>query len=329
MKKLLLLITLFFSLTALSDDFRPASLTIQPLAENQFKVTWKVPIKNRQLPQLNVTFDSLTKEQLPKRSRTLDGAYVQSWQITRENNLKGLSVYIDGLKGSSYEVILRIPAKDTKTNTITKILNTDTPSFSIQINQNFSTADIFVSYVTLGFEHILAGLDHLLFVLSLILLVVSQKKLIWTITFFTLAHSITLAAVTLDWFHLPGAFVEAVIALSIIFLAKEIIIMRCGKPSLTAQYPWLVAFIFGLLHGMGFADALSKIGVPVNDIFIALFSFNIGVELGQLSFVFIVLSIMTICKPLLTQIPHWAKQIPAYIIGSTASFWLIQRLLVF
>lgn len=329
MKKLLLLITLFFSSTVLSDDFRPASLTIQPLVDNQFKVTWKIPIKNRQLPRLKVTFDSLTQEQLPKRSRTIGGAYVQSWKITRENNLAGLTVYIEGLEGSSYEVILRIPAKDTNSSTITKILNTDTPFFTIQKNQKLSTIDTFISYVTLGFEHILAGLDHLLFVLALIFLVVSLKKLIWTITFFTLAHSLTLVAVTLDWFHFPGPVVEAVIALSIIFLAKEIIAVHRGKSSLTAQYPWLVAFIFGLLHGMGFASALSEIGIPENEVFVALFSFNIGVELGQLSFVFVMLSIIAICKPLLTRLPPSAKQIPAYTIGCTASFWLIQRILMF
>jgi hydrogenase/urease accessory protein HupE len=328
-KQLLLLIILFFNSYAFSDDFRPASLTLQPLTGNEFKVTWKVPIKNRQLPQLNVKFDSLTKEKLPKRSRTLDGAYVQSWQITRENNLSGLTINIEGLKGSGYEVILRIPTNDVNKNTLTKILNSDESSFTVREIQNLSTVDTFISYLILGFEHILSGTDHLLFVLALILLVASRKKLIWTITFFTLAHSITLVAVTLDWFIFPGPPVEAVIALSIIFLAKEIIIVHRGKPSTTAQYPWLVAFIFGLLHGMGFARALGEIGIPENEVFMALFSFNIGVELGQLTFIFAVLSILTIYKRLLVQLPYWTKQIPAYVIGCTASFWLLQRLLMF
>jgi len=342
-KSLLLLIVLFFSSHTLSDDFRPASLTIQSLsdvqadnksasqsnnqAKNQFKVTWKVPIKNRQLPQLHVVFDSLTKEKLPKRSRSVDGSYIQSWQISRENNLSGFSVFIDGLKGSGYEVILRVPSKNAKI--ITQLLNSDTSSFNMPKNQHLTTLDIITSYTTLGFEHILAGLDHLLFVLALILLVTSRKKLIWTITFFTLAHSITLAAVTLDWFFFPGPPVEAVIALSIIFLAKEAITVNRGKASFTAKYPWLVAFIFGLLHGMGFASALNEIGLPDNEIFLALLSFNIGVELGQLTFVLVALSIIAICKRLLTKLPDWTKKIPAYAIGCTASFWLIQRLLMF
>lgn len=329
MRQLLLLISLFFSSLVFSDDFRPASLTIQALTDNQFSVTWKVPIKNRQLPQLKVIFDSLTKENLPKRSRAIDGSYIQSWQISRENNLSGLTVTIDGLEGSSYEVILRIPTQDPRTNTITKLLNTDDPTFTVEKNLDLSTADIFVSYLTLGFEHILAGIDHLLFVLALILLVASRKKLFWTITFFTFAHSLTLAAVTLDWLYLPGPPVEAVIALSIIFLAKEIIVVHRGKASLTAQYPWLVAFIFGLLHGMGFASALNEIGVPENEIFNALFSFNIGVELGQLTFVFVVLSLIYIGKKLFIQLPQWSKQVPAYAIGCTACFWFIQRLLMF
>lgn len=327
MKKLLLLFTFFFNAYALSDDFRPASLTIQSLAEDQFKVTWKVPIKNRQLPQLTVIFDPLTKEHLPKRSRSVDGSYIQTWQISRTNNLSGFSVSIDGLTGSGYEVILRIPSQNAKI--ITKLLNTDTPSYSMPKNQHLSTFDIFSSYVTLGFEHILAGLDHLLFILALILLVTSRRKLIWTITFFTLAHSITLAAVTLHWFYFPGPPVEAVIALSIVFLAKEAITVHHGKPSFTAQYPWLVAFIFGLLHGMGFASALNEIGIPENEIFLAMFSFNIGVELGQLAFVLAVLVTIATAKRLLPQFPYWTKKLPAYAIGCTASFWLLQRLLMF
>jgi hydrogenase/urease accessory protein HupE len=343
-KNLLVLLTLFFSAYGVADDFRPASLTLQPLIDNQFKVTWKVPIKNRQLPQLNVKFDALTQEYLPKRSRSVDGAYVQSWLISRENNLSGLTVSIEGLKGSGYEVIFRVLTNGTYTNnsnsnnnqsnqknsnTLTKILNSDEPFFTVPENQSIATKGVFVSYVTLGFEHILAGLDHLLFVFALILLVVSRKKLIWTITCFTLAHSITLAAVTLDWLYFPGPPVEAVIALSIIFLAKEIIIVHRGKPSTTAQYPWLVAFIFGLLHGMGFASALSDIGVPENEVFMALFSFNVGVELGQLTFVLVVLTLMSRCKNRFTKLPNWTAQIPAYVIGCTASFWLLQRLVMF
>ncbi|MFT5807870.1 MAG: hydrogenase/urease accessory protein HupE, partial [Moritella dasanensis] len=215
--------------------------------------------------------------------------------------------------------------------TLTKILNSDEASFTVPKNKNIATMGVFVSYVTLGFEHILAGLDHLLFVFALILLVVSRTKLIWTITCFTLAHSITLAAVTLDWLYFPGPPVEAVIALSIIFLAKEIIIVQRGRPSTTAQYPWLVAFIFGLLHGMGFASAsaLSDIGVPENEVFMALFSFNVGVELGQLTFVVVVLTLMSRCQNWLTKLPNWTAQIPAYVIGCSASFWLLQRLLMF
>jgi len=249
-KQLLVLFALFFSAYGLSDDFRPASLTLHTLVDNQFKVIWKVPFKNRQLPQLNVKFDALTQDKSPKRSLTIDGAYVQSWLIVRENNLSGLTVKIEGLKGSSYEVILRVPTNGTynsntvgNNNTLTKILNSDEPFYTVPKIQNIAAMGTFFSYLRLGFEHILAGLDHLLFVLALILLVVSRKKLIWTITCFTFAHSITLAAVTLDWLYFPGPPVEAVIALSIIFLAKEIIMVHRGKLSTTAQYPWLVAFI--------------------------------------------------------------------------------------
>ena len=328
MRLFLLIIVLTVSQFTWADDFRPASLTLQPLANDRYEVLWNLPIKNRQLPQFNVVFDQATIEYLPKRSRTVGGSYLQSWEISRANGIGGMEITIEGLNGSSYEVILRIPVNG-KGTTITTVLNTEAPFYKVPVSQSFSPSSVFSNYLELGFKHILAGFDHLLFVFALVLLVVGWRKLLWTITFFTIAHSFTLAAVTLNLIHLPGPPVEAVIALSIVFLAKEIISVHRGKLSFARQYPWIVAFIFGLLHGMGFAGALNEIGVPENEVFIALLSFNIGVELGQIAFVAAILLLIMLSKRLLAMLPVWMHQIPAYAIGSVASIWLLQRLMVF
>jgi hydrogenase/urease accessory protein HupE len=179
-------------------------------------------------------------------------------------------------------------------------------------------------YLVLGFHHILLGIDHLLFVLALLMLVPNMRTLVWTITSFTLAHSLTLAAATLGWVHVPQAPVEAVIALSILFVAMEIVHWRQGRPGLTRRWPWLVAFTFGLLHGFGFAGALSEIGLPEHAIPLALLFFNVGVELGQLLFIGAVIAVSLVLKRITW--PGWAWRVPVYTIGSLAAFWTIQRI---
>ncbi|QDG77702.1 HupE/UreJ family protein [Labrenzia sp. PHM005] len=180
-------------------------------------------------------------------------------------------------------------------------------------------------YTVLGFEHILEGLDHLLFVLALMIVVRDGWRLVKTITAFTVAHSITLALATLGYVNLPSAPVEASIALSIVFLCVEIVHAARGRKSLTYAYPWIVAFAFGLLHGLGFAGALSEIGLPPSEIPIALLFFNIGVELGQLAFVFVILIVLRMTVVIQIGIPRWAELVPTYIIGTLAMNWTLER----
>lgn len=180
-------------------------------------------------------------------------------------------------------------------------------------------------YTTLGVEHILEGFDHLLFVLALLLIVSDRWLLIKTITAFTLAHSITLAIATLGYVNFPSRPVEAAIALSIVFLALEILHQRRGHSGLTHRAPWIVAFGFGLLHGLGFAGALSEIGLAEGEIPVALLFFNVGVELGQLLFVLVVLIIRWLLEQLNPPRPAWTAIVPAYLIGVTAMFWLLER----
>jgi hydrogenase/urease accessory protein HupE len=184
------------------------------------------------------------------------------------------------------------------------------------------------AYLAHGIEHILLGFDHLLFVLALVLLVRSTRALFWTITAFTLAHSITLALATLGMVRVPGPPVEAAIALSILLLASEILRMQRGEQSLMARWPWLVAFCFGLLHGFGFAGALTALGLPRGDIPLALLAFNLGVELGQLAFIAAVLAVMTVAARtrVLSGLERHALPATAHAIGILAAFWFFERL---
>ncbi|MEJ2180131.1 MAG: HupE/UreJ family protein, partial [Gammaproteobacteria bacterium] len=181
----------------------------------------------------------------------------------------------------------------------------------------------------LGVEHILLGIDHLLFVFALLLIVTGVRRLVWTITAFTIAHSITLAGATLGYVHVAQQPVEAIIALSILFLATEIIHSRRGRPGYAERWPWMVAFIFGLLHGFGFAGALAEVGLPQQAIPLALVFFNVGVELGQLLFVAIVLLLGWMIHRIKVFPLRPAEMVTTYVIGSVAAFWMIERVVGF
>jgi len=197
---------------------------------------------------------------------------------------------------------------------------------SMEVEAETSNLNVIQVYTGLGIEHILLGVDHLLFVFALLLIVNGWRRLVGTITAFTLAHSITLFAATLGWVHVAQAPVEAVIALSILFLATEIIHNRQGKPGMAKRFPWLVAFIFGLLHGFGFAGALAEIGLPEQSIPLALLFFNVGVELGQLLFVAAVVSMGWVLRKLLAEkILQGSEVAASYLIGSLSAYWVIER----
>lgn len=194
-----------------------------------------------------------------------------------------------------------------------------TPDGTLPISQ------IMASYVPLGFEHIMLGVDHLLFVLGLMWLVSSRWMLLKTITSFTVAHSITLGAVTLGWLGVPEQPVNAAIALSIAIVAVEVLKYKRGAPSLSASKPWAIAFGFGLLHGFGFAGALTGIGLPEENLPAALLFFNVGVELGQISFVFLVLALLWSHRSLQAQFPRWTETAAIYAIGTIGCFWFLTR----
>jgi hypothetical protein len=183
------------------------------------------------------------------------------------------------------------------------------------------------TYVNYGIDHILLGADHLLFVLGLIWIVKGSWNLVRTITAFTVGHSLSLAAAAFGLFGLPERPLNACIALSIVFVGVEVVRLQRGKMTLTARYPWIVAFSFGLVHGIGFAGALAGLGIEPRLLPAALLSFNIGVEIGQLAFVLLVLALIWAHRRLKAELPRWGEALPAYAIGSVSMFWFIGRLL--
>ena len=241
----------------------------------------------------------------------------------------GKAVEFPGVARTRVDVLVRLVRSD-GTAQLARILPGD-PRFVVSASPG--QFEVVRTYTVLGIEHILTGVDHLLFVLALVLLVKDRRKLVFTITAFTLAHSITLALASLGVLKVPGPPVEASIALSIVFVASEIIHARQGRPGLTQRYPWVVAFTFGLLHGLGFASALAQVGLPPLAIPTALLFFNVGVEIGQLLFITAVLGVMWLARRIarrarLPAMPGLWRIVP-YAIGGVASFWLFERMAAF
>jgi len=304
-----------------ADVFRPAYLELRETSEGHYDVTWKVPAQGDARLALEVVFPPGTTSGTPARGVFSGGAYVERWQISRPGGLVGQTLAIDGIAGGITDVIVRMERPD-GTSQVEHLLP-QRPQFTVKGATGI--AQVAWSYLVLGVGHILGGLDHLLFVLALLLIVRGSRRIVATITAFTLAHSLTLVAATLGWVHVPGPPVEAMIALSIVFVAAEAVHGLRGKPGLTARAPWVVAFTFGLLHGFGFAGALAEVGLPQTAIPVALLSFNVGVEVGQLLFVACVLGVRTLLSRSPMTLPARAPDLPPYVIGTVAMFWVIER----
>ena len=274
---------------------------------------------------LEPEFSGDSKVVTPVTTRTPPGAAIQQWTL-RAPTLRGQTLRIRGLEGSMTDALVRIEFADG--TTWVQRLTGDEPSASIPMRQSgWSVAGV---YFKLGVEHILFGIDHLLFVLALLIITGGTMRLVKTVTAFTVAHSITLTAATLGFVHVPQPPVEATIALSIVFVAAEIVHQRGGREGITAHAPWVVAFTFGLLHGFGFAGALSEIGLPQGDVPLALLFFNVGVEVGQLLFIAAVLALIVLMRRVRVPFPRWVGEcMPPYAIGTVAMFWVIQRIVAF
>jgi hydrogenase/urease accessory protein HupE len=308
-----------------AHEVRPAYLELREEQGGEFSVLWKTPMRGEMRLSLAPEFLGRTERLTPVALRDTGGAAVQTWRLRAVEPLRGQTLRIRGLEGTMTDALVRIEFADG--SAWVKRLTPQEPAAAIPARQGgWAVAG---EYLRLGVEHILGGVDHLLFVLALLLITRGCGRLVKTVTAFTVAHSITLALATLGFVHVPQRPVEAVIALSIVFVAAEIVHARRGREGMAARAPWMVAFTFGLLHGFGFAGALSEIGLPAGHIPLALFFFNVGVEVGQLLFIAAVLSLVALLRRGRMPLPGWAELVPPYAIGSVAMFWVLQRIAAF
>jgi hydrogenase/urease accessory protein HupE len=301
-------------------QFAPSLLELTEVAAGRAEVRWKQPMMrvmgSELRPVLPPDCAGVGKPAVRREGTAVDA----TWTIDCRAGLIGRSLGVEGIAESRADVLLRVELADGRS--FRRVLTGDAPSFAIPAEE--SRLDVTTGYAALGVEHILTGFDHLLFVLGLTLLVGYGRTLLWTITAFTLGHSITLALAVLGFVRFPSALIEAAIALSIYVLAVELV--QPEGRSLLRRHPWPMAAAFGLLHGLGFAGALAEVGLPKGEIPLALLSFNLGIEAGQLLFVAAVLAAQPLLRRLFSRWPR-ARLVPAYGIGALAVFWLIERTL--
>ena len=313
---------------AFAHDARPAYLEIKQTSPVRYDLLWRTPVLSGMRLPVALSLPEGVRNVTEPHTQELSDSIVERVVIEAPGGLVGQRIGFVGLEGTIIDVLVRVQLANGATTTT--LARPSQPWIDIPASPGGPLA-IAGAFVGHGIEHILGGYDHLLFVFALLLIVRSTRALVWTITAFTLAHSITLALAALGLVHVPGPPVEAAIAFSIVLLASEIVRMRRGEPSITARWPWVIAFCFGLLHGFGFAGALSEIGLPQGDIPLALFAFNVGVELGQLAFIGAMLGMLAIARRL--RIPafverRFARAAP-YAIGALAGFWFVGRVAAF
>jgi hydrogenase/urease accessory protein HupE len=300
----------------------PALLELWESGEATVEVLWRLPLTQPiDAPLRPMLPDGCTEASAPNVGES--GSHmIQRWRVTCSvRSLVGKQIGVQGLSERKTDALLRIHLADGRV--VQAVLRGGSSFFVVP--QHSGSLDVVRNYLALGFEHILTGLDHLLFMLGLVLLVHGQRRLLWTITAFTLGHSVTLSLAVLGFVHISPKPVEALIACSIFVVAMELTREAQGRTLWMGREPWVMAAAFGLLHGLGFAGALTQVGLPMDEIPLALFSFNIGIEVGQLLFVGLVLAART----LLRLLPEWwltaSAVIPAYAIGSLAAFWIFER----
>lgn len=309
---------------ARAHDARPAYLQIQEIAPGRYDLLWRTPVFSGMPLPVALGLPADARNVSEPHVRVLPDSLVERRVVEAgSGGLAGQRIEFVGLQATITDVLVRVEQLDgTHTTTLVR------PSQPwVELDAPRGPLTVAGAYLAHGVQHILFGFDHLLFVLALMLIVPSRRMLLATITAFTVAHSITLGLATLGVVRVPGPPVEALIALSIVLLAAELVRSQRGEPSLTAKRPWLVAFAFGLLHGLGFAGALTQVGLPSGDVPLALLCFNAGVELGQLAFVALVLAIGVAGRAAFGAARlAWARPVASYGIGILAAFWFFERL---
>lgn len=311
--------------SAWSHEVRPALFSMTERADGRYDVLWKQPTAGPVAVRLIPHLGRGILDPAPSSIETYADSQISLWRDVHPgaHGLDGLTLEIEGLEQTITDVLVSITLLDGRS--IQDVLHPQNPRLTLHLRENGLEV---LAYVRLGIEHILGGLDHLAFVLGLTLLVRSRMMLIKTITAFTVAHSITLAATALHLITVQPAVVESLVALSVLFVAVEVVHSYRGNSSLAVRYPWVVAFAFGLLHGAAFAGALAEVGLPRHAILLSLLLFNVGVEVGQLLFIALILGIEWALARVPTRVLSRMRWVMPYAIGSCSAFWFIQRLSV-
>jgi hypothetical protein len=328
MKRALAILALVAGIASpvVGHEVRPAYLELRETAAETYDVLWKVPGLGDDLRLgLYVELPAGSVNLSEPRATMANSAFTERWTIKRPGGLSGGAIHIAGLPATMTDVLVRLERLDGTTQ-VTR-LTPSAPSFLVAVTPNAWA--VARTYTVLGVEHILSGIDHLLFVLALLIITRGGWKLVQAVTAFTVSHSITLTLATLGYVHIPQQPTEAVIALSVAFVASEIVHERAGRPGLTARAPWAVAFVFGLMHGLGFAGGLSEAGLPAGHIPTALLFFSLGVETGHFLFIGAALALIAIVRRVRVPVPRSVDLVPPYAIGTLAVFWVIQRTVAF
>lgn len=317
-----LLLAIVCATAVRAHEVRPAYLEIDQTGPQAYAVTWKQPTLGDLAIHLVPHLSSGWLEQTPRDRFAAGGFMITTWKVqaTSAAAVDGQNVNIEGLEDTITDVLVRVRLSDGQQ--LDHIVRPGSPSFKIALADGNAMGAL--SFLRLGVTHILTGPDHLLFVLGLVLIVRDRWVLLKTVSAFTVAHSLTLAAATLGLIILSMATLNALIALSILFIAPEAMRAAKGEVSLTIRYPWLIAFAFGLLHGMGFASGLTSLGLDRGVLAGALVSFNIGVEIGQLGFIGLVLALVRAFRLMQIRWPRPVQLLPTYAIGVAGAGWTFQ-----
>lgn len=320
----------FGSPLAAAHEVRPALLQITLSAKTGYVVVWKQPTVGKLGLRLQPQLSSGALDIKPTREYSAPGFLIREWVVEPGVPLEGQTLRIAGLSQSVTDVLLRItwPNGDM----ITTVIKPAHANY--RITKPAASGDrhglAVPAYLGLGVSHIATGLDHLAFVLGLLLLIGPGWRIVKAVSAFTLAHSLTLGSAALGFVRFDAAIIEVLIALSIVFIARELLRPKGAEPTLAWRSPWVIALLFGLLHGLGFAGALAQIGLPKGEAFGALLLFNLGVEIGQLGFIAAALLVMVSMRRARTLMPSRVipilEKAPAYIIGSASAFWMIERM---
>lgn len=310
---------LLLALPASGHEVRPGFLEITEIEVGRFEVAWKQPVIGPQRLPIDVVLPpdcETLSSALPEHTGS---ALIERWRIGC--SLRGGTLRVDGLSATLIDVLVRIRYSDGQV--VSGMLRASAPTLDLD-----DPAPGAGAYFMLGVEHLLLGIDHILFVACLVLFIRAPWPLLQAVTAFTAAHSVTLALSVLGLVRLPQGPVEAVIALSILFLARELMVAESVRSPLTRAAPWLMAFAFGLLHGFGFAGALADIGLPRDQLALSLFLFNVGIEIGQLGVIGVMIGAAWLLgRPAHRRAGFRLEQAFCIATGCLAGFWTIDRVL--